>query len=260
MQDRSYSAGLEQSVDDEIAQARMRQQSLQHALGTPAAPPVPPAPAEEAASATGSAAPGAVAPSASPYPAQPYPIQSPAQAASPQAYPGSPMLTRRRAPTLPLLVGVVAGLLVLTGVLIAVLASRSQEPLDARSFVPLAIWILVLLGLGIVAYGVWVALTATGKAAPARRPAATYRRPEDELDALSLQITRLEQLRGWMATDSEFGRLVDAMIGKQVLAAEARQKQRAIITAVVSSVLSLLAGWLLSAISPTTTLLQLLHW
>jgi hypothetical protein len=68
--------------------------------------------------------------------------------------------------------------------------------------------------------------------------------------AIASQITRLEQLRGWMTEDQAFAQLVDSMIGRQVQAAEARQTNRAIVITVVSSVLSLAVGWLLTAVSP----------
>jgi hypothetical protein len=68
--------------------------------------------------------------------------------------------------------------------------------------------------------------------------------------AIAGQITRLEQLRDWMTEDNAFAQLVDSMIGRQVQAAEARQKNRAIVIAIVTSVLSLAAGWLLTAVSP----------
>jgi hypothetical protein len=53
-----------------------------------------------------------------------------------------------------------------------------------------------------------------------------------------------------MTEDQAFAQLVDSMIGRQVQAAAARQTNRAIVITVVSSVLSLAVGWLLTAVSP----------
>jgi hypothetical protein len=76
--------------------------------------------------------------------------------------------------------------------------------------------------------------------------------PRGDIAAISLQITRLEELRNWMTTDAEFARLVDAMIGQQVQAAEQRQRRAAVRTTVISAAVSLIAGWLLSAVSPVS--------
>ncbi|MFI5274290.1 MAG: hypothetical protein ACHQ4H_14750 [Ktedonobacterales bacterium] len=71
--------------------------------------------------------------------------------------------------------------------------------------------------------------------------------PSGTIDAgLDQQISRLEQLRGWVRDDPAFGRLVDSMIGRQVQAAERRQR----IYSVFVSVASLIIGWLLSTITP----------
>jgi len=82
--------------------------------------------------------------------------------------------------------------------------------------------------------------------------------PRGDIAAISLQISRLEELRNWMTTDAEFARLVDAMIGRQVQAAEQRQRRAAVRTAVVSAVVSLIVGWLLSAVSPVSALSSLI--
>ncbi len=81
--------------------------------------------------------------------------------------------------------------------------------------------------------------------------------PPADIQALSRHIDRLQQLRAWMTDDPEFGRLVDSVIGKQVTAAERRQKAYALGLTVASSGVSLVAGWLLSALNPGTALAHL---
>jgi hypothetical protein len=85
-----------------------------------------------------------------------------------------------------------------------------------------------------------------------RQVTQTLPLPRGDIAAISLQITRLEELRNWMTADAEFARLVDAMIGRQVQAAEQRQRQAAVRTAIISAAVSLIAGWLLSAVSPVS--------
>jgi hypothetical protein len=72
---------------------------------------------------------------------------------------------------------------------------------------------------------------------------------------LSIQIHRLEELRRWVRDDPAFGRLVDAMIGKQVATAEKRQR----VYTAAFSIGSLLVGWLLPVLVPVTNLASLLH-
>jgi pyruvate/2-oxoglutarate dehydrogenase complex dihydrolipoamide acyltransferase (E2) component len=72
---------------------------------------------------------------------------------------------------------------------------------------------------------------------------------------LSTQIHRLEELRHWVRDDPAFGRLVDAMIGKQVATAEKRQR----VYTAAFSIGSLLVGWLLPVLVPVTNLASLLH-
>lgn len=87
-------------------------------------------------------------------------------------------------------------------------------------------------------------------AAPAAAPP-----PPDVIDGnLSAQIRRLEELRRWVRDDPAFGRLVDNMIGRQVQAAEKRQR----LYAGALSVISLVVGWLLPALVPVTNLAHLL--
>jgi hypothetical protein len=71
---------------------------------------------------------------------------------------------------------------------------------------------------------------------------------------LSTQIRRLEELRRWVRDDPAFGRLVDSMIGRQVQAAEKRQR----IYTAAFSVVSLAVGWLLPVLVPVTSLTKLL--
>jgi hypothetical protein len=81
--------------------------------------------------------------------------------------------------------------------------------------------------------------------------------PPADMQALSRQIDRLQQLRAWMTDDPAFGRLVDSVVGRQVTAAERRQKAYALGLTVASSGVSLIAGWLLSALNPGTALAHL---
>src|SRR5262249_472255 len=73
--------------------------------------------------------------------------------------------------------------------------------------------------------------------------------------ALDQRIVRLEQLRTWMGEDPDLGRLIDTSIGSQVHASERRQR----LFAGTLGVITLIAGWLLSAVSPPATLASLLH-
>jgi hypothetical protein len=105
--------------------------------------------------------------------------------------------------------------------------------------------IVILVALAIIAVGlVWYVRSQRRLQHNAAAPAAL------PTTAIAGQITRLEQLREWMGEDKAFAQLVDSMIGRQVQAAEGRQRNRSIVIAVVTSVLSLVAGWLLTAISP----------
>lgn len=92
--------------------------------------------------------------------------------------------------------------------------------------------------------------------APAPAPYAPAAAPPPGVIAgnLSTQIRRLEELRRWVREDPTFGQLVDNMIGRQVQAAEKRQR----IYTAVFSVISLVVGWLLPALVPVTNLTTLL--
>ena len=92
--------------------------------------------------------------------------------------------------------------------------------------------------------------------APAQAPYAPAAAPPPEVIAgnLSRQIRRLEELRRWVRDDPAFGRLVDNMIGRQVQAAEKRQR----VYTAAFSVISLAVGWVLPVLVPVTSLTQLL--
>lgn len=74
------------------------------------------------------------------------------------------------------------------------------------------------------------------------------------LASLDERITRLTQMREWLQDDT-LRTMVDDVIGQQVRAAARRQVAYSFIVGVIS----LVAGWLLSAISPVATLANLLH-
>jgi len=65
-------------------------------------------------------------------------------------------------------------------------------------------------------------------------------------DNLSMQICRLETLRGWMRDDPALGRLVGSRIGQQVQSAERRPR----VYSGVLSATSLVVRWPLPAFSP----------
>ncbi len=67
------------------------------------------------------------------------------------------------------------------------------------------------------------------------------------------RIVRLQQIRDWLR-DDKLKAMIDDVIGKQVAKSERRQ----VAYSVTVGALSLLAGWLLSAISPVSALTQLL--
>ena len=70
---------------------------------------------------------------------------------------------------------------------------------------------------------------------------------------IAQEIARLEQLRDWIREDPAFGRLVDRLIGNQVVRSERRQR---LYSAVIGAC-TLVAGWLLSAVSPVSALAHL---
>jgi len=92
-------------------------------------------------------------------------------------------------------------------------------------------------------------------APPAQAPGAVAPMPQQtSLDELDERIMRLQQLREWLKDDNLRG-MIDDVINRHVRTAERRQ---AFFSAGVG-VASLIAGWLLSAISPAGVLLNLFH-
>ncbi len=77
---------------------------------------------------------------------------------------------------------------------------------------------------------------------------------KNEVDKLDQQLTRLEQIREWLAQDANLRNLVDAAISMQVAASERRQGRLSILLTVVS----ILVGWLLSFLATPATLTDLL--
>jgi hypothetical protein len=74
-----------------------------------------------------------------------------------------------------------------------------------------------------------------------------------EIAALDDRIVRLQQIRDWLK-DDKLKSMIDDVIGKQVAKSERRQ----VAYSVTIGALSLVVGWLLSAISPVSALAQLL--
>ncbi len=115
---------------------------------------------------------------------------------------------------------------------------------------------------------------------PGTRPDYTPPSPE-ELARMKLEarLMFLDGLRAQLDADPELLRFVDNVIGSQVQAAEQRQQERlhtalkeqaeryevlerqqnksSLVLTVASSIASLIAGWLLSAVSPVSTLAHL---
>jgi hypothetical protein len=92
------------------------------------------------------------------------------------------------------------------------------------------------------------AVGSAGESGPLHRPVRAL--PEDQFDE---RIVRLQQIRDWLK-DDKLKSMIDDAIGKQV----ARSERRQVAYSIIVGVLSLVAGWLLSAISPLSTLAQLL--
>jgi hypothetical protein len=67
---------------------------------------------------------------------------------------------------------------------------------------------------------------------------------------LDERIGRLTQVRDWVADDAELAHLIDATIGQQVRASERRQAR----LSVVLTIVSLIAGWLISLLGSPATL------
>ncbi len=89
-------------------------------------------------------------------------------------------------------------------------------------------------------------------AAPMAPPA--QRAPTLNAAALDDEITRLQQMRVWLS-DPLMCAIIDKFIGQRLGAAERRQ----VYYSVAAGVVSLIIGWLLSAISPASVLVGLFH-
>lgn len=74
------------------------------------------------------------------------------------------------------------------------------------------------------------------------------------LASLDERIVRLTQMREWLRDDT-LRTMIDDVIGQQVRTTAQRQ----LVYSFVVGVISLIAGWLLSAVSPVATLTNLLH-
>src|SRR5262249_2378603 len=102
-----------------------------------------------------------------------------------------------------------------------------------------------------------VGISATASALGAVGPVEGHARAEDALAAsgasLDERIDRLTQMREWLRDDA-LRAMVDGAIGQQVKASERRQR----VYVVAAVALSLLAGWLLSAMRPVSTVANVL--
>jgi len=95
-----------------------------------------------------------------------------------------------------------------------------------------------------------VAAPAAEASAPAQQQAAQ----QTALTELDLRISRLQQMSAWLQ-DAQLRNMIDDVIGRRVQAAERRQ----VYYSVAVGAVSLLVGWLLSAISPASMLVSMLH-
>ena len=113
----------------------------------------------------------------------------------------------------------------------------------------------------VVSVGEWLRSIAQGRRSvahptrpTARRKAAAGAQPELVNATLQRRRAFLTSMQEHLEADPALLSFVDAMIGNQVKAAERRQPM----VAAGVSLASLIAGWLLSAISPVSTLTHLL--
>lgn len=164
-------------------------------------------------------------------------------------------------PTMGEMVGAfVVGLLDVPGVLIQAFPSAPSFAANLPSFIfpvliamPVLAIVLMAVARGFLA--VYFAPSAV-KAVDEQGEGMLQSVPLASLPLASLdeRITRLTQMREWLQDDT-LRTMVDDVIGQQVRAAARRQVAYSFIVGVIS----LVAGWLLSAISPVATLANLLH-
>jgi hypothetical protein len=127
------------------------------------------------------------------------------------------------------------------------LALSGGDPLWLLVVLPLALLLVAALLLSLL-NGLIGGLGAVGSV---DRP--TFGPSSSQILQLDDRIAQLQQIRLWLK-DEKLKSMIDDAIGKQV----ARSERRQVIYSVTVGVLSLAAGWLLSAISPISALAQLL--
>jgi hypothetical protein len=141
-------------------------------------------------------------------------------------------------------------LVALCALLWLALAGGDQSWLSGALLALPPVVLLLAVGVSIVLSGLGT-VTSAQSAQIARLP---RRPPPPSGDTvLDERITRLQQMRDWLK-DETLRTMMDDVIGRQVAKSERRQ----ISYSVVVGVLSLLAGWLLSAVSPLAALAPLL--
>lgn len=118
--------------------------------------------------------------------------------------------------------------------------------------VPAIVWVLLVLLLLLLALAV-VGMVITGRRRrrAGRAGARGAQLAEAPVDVLEERITRLEQIRAWLKQDSSLMGMVDEVIGQKVQAATRTQ----MVFSAILGVVSLLVGWLLSAVTPPHVLL-----
>lgn len=79
-----------------------------------------------------------------------------------------------------------------------------------------------------------------------------------QIENMELLIARLRQVKDLLKQDTRLLPLVDGYIGQQVHAMEKRQARLNIVLAVVTTLVGVILGWLLSAVTPVSVLLSLL--
>jgi len=79
-----------------------------------------------------------------------------------------------------------------------------------------------------------------------------------QIENMELLIARLRQIKDLLKQDSRLLPLVDGYIGQQVHAMEQRQARFNVALAVLTTLIGVVLGWLLSAVTPVSIVVPLL--
>lgn len=80
-----------------------------------------------------------------------------------------------------------------------------------------------------------------------------------QIENMELLIARLRQIKDLLKQDSRLLPLVDGYIGQQVHAMEQRQVRFNVVLAVVTTLIGVVLGWLLSAVAPASIAMPFLR-